>query len=66
MCFAEAGNLAAVADRVRDAGGGITPVEDHTLFIHPQALGGVMLGLSRRTYAWTWSGRPERVEAIET
>ena len=65
MCFAESGELGAVAERARDAGAGITPVEDHTLFIHPQALGGTMLGLSRRTYAWTWSGHPERVEASE-
>ena len=31
------------------------------LFLHPRALGGVMLGVSRDTYAWTWSGAPERV-----
>ena len=32
------------------------------LFLHPNALGGLMLGVSRLTYAWTWSGSPERVE----
>lgn len=31
------------------------------LFIHPRALGGVMLGVSRTTHAWTWSGHPDRV-----
>lgn len=31
------------------------------LFLHPKALGGVMLGVSRTSYAWTWSGAPERV-----
>jgi hypothetical protein len=31
------------------------------LFLHPRALGGVMLGVSRTTFAWTWSGAPERV-----
>jgi hypothetical protein len=30
------------------------------LFLHPQALGGVMLGVSRTDHAWTWSGHPER------
>jgi hypothetical protein len=33
------------------------------LFIHPKALGGMMLGVSRATHAWTWSGHPERVVA---
>lgn len=65
MCFAECGDLRSVEARVREAGAGVTPVEDHTLFIHPQGLGGTMVGLSRRTYAWTWSGHPERVEANE-
>lgn len=31
------------------------------LFLHPRALGGVMLGVSRTTFAWTWSGAPESV-----
>ncbi len=31
------------------------------LFIHPKALGGVMLGVSRTTFAWSWSGSPQRV-----
>ena len=29
--------------------------------LHPRALAGSMLGVSRTTYAWTWSGAPERV-----
>jgi hypothetical protein len=64
MCFAETGELGTITETLRDQGAPHTAVEDHTTFIHPQALGGVMLGLSRRTYAWTWSGHPERVEAI--
>jgi hypothetical protein len=31
------------------------------LFIHPKVLGGVMLGVSRTTFAWSWSGSPERI-----
>jgi len=34
-----------------------------TIFLHPPSLGGTMLGLSRPTLAWQWSGHPERVEA---
>lgn len=35
------------------------------LWLHPQALGGMMLGVSRPTMAWMWSGQPQRVEAID-
>jgi hypothetical protein len=62
MCFAETGELAAITESLREQGAPHTAVGDHTTFIHPQALGGAMVGLSRRTYAWTWSGHPERVE----
>jgi len=34
------------------------------LWLHPPALGGTMLGISRPTMAWRWSGHPERVEAL--
>jgi hypothetical protein len=61
MCFAESSQLADVRARCEEAGAPHTAVGDHTLFLHPAALGGVMLGLSRPTYAWTWSGHPERV-----
>jgi hypothetical protein len=30
-------------------------------FLHPRALGGVMMGVSRTTFAWSWSGAPERI-----
>ncbi|HZN12702.1 MAG TPA: hypothetical protein VFB78_00405 [Acidimicrobiales bacterium] len=62
MCFAESNQLASVAERCKEAEAPITEVGNHTLFLHPAALGGVMVGLSRPTYAWTWSGHPERVE----
>jgi hypothetical protein len=63
MCFAETGELPGITETLRERGAPHTPVGDHTTFIHPQALGGVMVGLSRRSYAWTWSGHPERVDA---
>ena len=66
MAFAETGAIGEIEERAREHGAGHTPVRAdgdlHTLFLHPQALGGMMLGLSRRTYAWTWSGTPDRVE----
>ncbi len=69
MAFAESGELASIEERARELGAGFTPVVNEkrdapgadTLFLHPPALGGMMLGLSRRSYAWSWSGSPERV-----
>jgi hypothetical protein len=71
MAFAESGALAAIEARARERGDGITLVPPErpagraadTAFLHPPALGGMMLGLSRPTMAWQWSGHPERVEA---
>ncbi len=73
MCFAESPNLLEIERRVLARGVGITvdrpagragdEVADQ-MWIHPPGLGGVMLGLSRPTMAWTWSGHPERVRAI--
>lgn len=71
MCFAESSALAEIESRAQAAGAGHTAVPDagerdalgaHTVFLHPPALGGMMLGLSRPTWAWTWSGHPERAE----
>jgi hypothetical protein len=71
MAFAESDELAAIEARAAADGVGYTAVPRatdrkgegaDTVFLHPGALGGMMLGISRRTYAWTWSGHPERVK----
>jgi hypothetical protein len=31
-------------------------------WVHPKSLHGLLLGISRRTLAWEWSGRPELVQ----
>jgi hypothetical protein len=66
MCFAEAPDLAAIRDRLqahapRDWTGPADAAAPDTLFIHPKALAGMMMGVSRTTFGWTWSGHPERV-----
>jgi hypothetical protein len=66
MCFAEAPDLALIRDRLQaHAPGQWTGPPDaaapDTLFIHPPALGGMMMGVSRTTFGWTWSGHPDRV-----
>jgi len=68
MCYAEADHLAPIRERLlaHAPGQWTGPRDDATpgnLYIHPAALGGMMLGISRTTVAWTWSGHPERVHA---
>jgi len=66
MCYAETDHLPAIRDRLlqhvpNDWTGPREGPELGNLFIHPNALGGMMLGLSRTTLVWSWSGRPDRV-----
>jgi hypothetical protein len=69
MAFSESGELEEIERRLAEARSGFTAVPQagardeqgaHTVFLHPATLGGMMLGVSRRNYAWTWSGHPER------
>ena len=71
MCFAETGELGEIHRRTieRAAPHTANPQTDADgapsgMFLHPKAMGGVMLGLSRRTGAWQWSGHPDRVEPL--
>ena len=66
MCFMEAPDLRPIIARLEEhargdwsaaPGGAATD----TLFIHPNALAGLLLGVSRTSVAWSWSGHPERV-----
>jgi len=64
MCYGETDRLPQLRERLkrlapRDWTG--SDEDSNGLFVHPRALGGIMLGVSRETYAWTWSGHPDRV-----
>jgi hypothetical protein len=67
MCYAETEDVGAIVRRLTRRGARFTPrggdpsAERDGLWIHPSALGGLLLGISRTTVAWEWSGRPERV-----
>jgi hypothetical protein len=66
MCFAEAADLRPIRARLvehapKDWTGPRDAAPPDSLFIHPPALAGMMLGVSRSSFAWTWSGHPERV-----
>ena len=63
MCYIEAEDVAGLAERLRSNGARFTGSEDNPpetgLFIHPSSLYGLLMGVSKTNYAWTWSGRPE-------
>jgi len=66
MCYGECDDLAGLRERLMElvpddwTGPREGPLDG--LFIHPKALGGVMLGVSRTTFAWSWSGSPDRIQ----
>jgi hypothetical protein len=66
MAYAEADDSAGLRARLESLAPGQWsgprggPALDN-LYVHPPALGGVLLGVSRTSYAWIWSGHPERV-----
>jgi hypothetical protein len=67
MCYGETARLPELRARLEaTAPDGWTGsrTDDDVLFVHPKTLGGVMLGVSRTSYAWSWSGHPERVVAV--
>jgi hypothetical protein len=65
MCYGECDNLPLLRERLKETvprdwtGPADGPIDG--LFIHPRALGGTMLGVSRSTFAWSWSGSPDRI-----
>lgn len=73
MAFAESAAMTKIERAAQDEKAGITVDRPATrsasktadqLWLHPPSLGGMMLGISRPTMAWRWSGHPERVTAI--
>jgi len=68
MCYVEVDDLPGLIRRLDARGGRWTPRQPNPkderdgLWIHPSVLNGLLLGVSRLSYAWTWSGRPELVE----
>ncbi|MCX5592075.1 hypothetical protein [Alcaligenes endophyticus] len=69
MCYIETNDLADIIQRLESKKAPYTrrtttPVERDGLWIHPAVLNGVLLGVSRRTLAWGWSGDPKRIEPL--
>ncbi len=63
MGYVETDDVAAVQSALEARGaryaGRTDDPNPEGLFIHPSALHGMLLGVSRANLAWTWSGRPE-------
>ena len=73
MAFAETSDIRLIEHRAQSMGAGHTvdrpadrsdDLPADQLWLHPRSLGGMMLGLSRPSMAWTWSGHPEWVKPI--
>lgn len=63
MCYIETDDVNALAARLeannlRYAAGENRP-DGTNIFIHPQALFGMLMGVSKTMYGWAWSGHPE-------
>jgi hypothetical protein len=66
MCYAETDNTGAIRERLEARGSRYTAGRENgggNLFVHPTALHGMLMGISRANLAWTWSGRPELARA---
>ncbi len=64
MCYVEAAEIAPLIERLEAKGmryAGRTPDDPNPegIFLHPSTLHGVLMGVSRTTLAWVWSGHPE-------
>ena len=63
MCYVETPDVGAIIERLkkREArwAGRTDDPNPEGIFIHPTALHGALMGVSRTNLAWRWSGRPE-------
>jgi hypothetical protein len=72
MAFAESACMTKIEASVSEKGLTVDRPENRArdkspdqLWLHPATMGGMMLGVSRPTMAWMWSGQPQRVENID-
>lgn len=71
MCYVETHDFDALKARLLEAGATLIPRgpdvagERDGLWVHPKSLHGMLLGVSRTTLAWEWSGRPELVRPLD-
>jgi len=67
MCYCEVDDIRPIIERLTARGSRFTArgqdpaAERDGLWIHPSTLCGLLLGVSRTTVGWEWSGQPARV-----
>ncbi len=62
MCFVETPDYEPIRQNLDARGGRYAIASDYpdaSMFIHPTALCGMLMGVSKTNEAWRWSGRPE-------
>ena len=70
MCYVEADDVRPIIERLATRGGRFTTrgrdaaAERDGLWVHPSALCGLLLGVSRTSVGWEWSGQPARVARL--
>lgn len=71
MCYIETDRFDELKNRLLMAGAVLTPrgpdiaSERDNLWVHPKSLHGMLMGISRETFAWDWSGRPELIAPVK-
>jgi catechol 2,3-dioxygenase-like lactoylglutathione lyase family enzyme len=66
MCYVETADVPGIIQALDKRGArhsGRSDGNPDGLFIHPTALHGTLMGVSRTNLAWRWSGRPELAKA---
>ncbi len=66
MCYVETPDTGPIRERLQAKGARFADGREDgggNIFIHPTALHGMLMGISRTNLAWTWSGRPELARA---
>ncbi len=63
MCYIETDDVKAMEARLQELNLRYSPGEGRpdgtNIFIHPQTLFGMLMGVSKTKYGWAWSGHPE-------
>ncbi len=70
MCYLETDDYDGLQQRLLKGGATLIPrgasikTERDGCWVHPKSLHGLLLGISRATLGWEWSGRPDLVEKV--
>jgi len=70
MCYLETDAYDRLQNRLLAGGATLIPrgmsieAERDGCWVHPKSLHGLLLGISRTSLAWEWSGRPELVQKV--